>query len=217
MIPVSPSYQAIVVSKDTFAQGQRCHKYVRDANCMTSRAAMLMLFGLCLDCEVILEQPLSSLMFLHPRMRQLVDLSVYRCIRPLLQITTFMGSFGAESLKPTFLVGSPPWLDKLRRDAEWFRSASSTQPHRTATYKEDDFGMTRFTGDQGLKATQIYPVGYGHAICERCLFEPIDTDTTFDFDWDKLKSFASQLGVYGDAHWLDAAVGNVWAIVAPRP
>lgn len=185
---------------------------------MASRTSMLMLFGLCLDCEVVLEQPLSSLMLMHPRMQQLLDLSSYMCIRPLQQITTFMGSFGAETLKPTFLFGSPAWLPKLRRDAEWFRAGGllfSEPPHRTATYRDDAFGTTRFTGGKDLKGTQVYPIGYGQAVCKRYLVEPIDAETSSDFRWGNLQNFSPRFGMYGDDQWLDAAVGNVWALVAP--
>ena len=65
------------VTLNRATSGRRAHNplgynkpYVRDANVMVSRMSMLIMFGLCLGVEWVLEQPLSSIMVCHPRMRQ---------------------------------------------------------------------------------------------------------------------------------------------------
>ena len=174
-----------------------------------------MLFGLCLDCDVILEQPLSSLMLLHPRMQQLVTLADTGCIRQMPDVTTFMGSFGAETLKPTALFGSPSWLQKLRRDTVWFNEykLSSSAAPRVTRYQVDDLGKMRFWGDDGMKKTQIYPIGYGEAILDILRKEPIVFDTSADFCWDAFEVVGPRFRTNDLAHWLDAGLTDVWRTI----
>ena len=57
----------------------------------------------------LLEQPKSSLMHLHPRLRYITDNS----LAP--RVHTSMGAFGAPSMKPSMLMGNVPWINSLRR------------------------------------------------------------------------------------------------------
>ena len=187
--------------------GNERNKLVRDANTMTARSAMLMIFGLCMGCDVILEQPASSFMLLHPRMMQIIELSSTGCIRPLWQVQTNMGSFGAETLKPTFLFGSAPWMRKLCRDASWFRDAQSVHDImlRLVRSQVDEFGAIKIWGAAALKGTQVYPAGYGLAISKLLQTGEHAVDESFED--------APEFRTADREHWLDACLLNVWEII----
>jgi hypothetical protein len=90
-------------------------RYVEDANTMVSRTALCILFAMALNCHWILEQPLSSIMRCHPRMSQILTLSATTGIPGVQEVTTWMGMYGAPSPKPTILMGTPSWLESLKR------------------------------------------------------------------------------------------------------
>jgi hypothetical protein len=140
------------------------HPYVVHANVMVSRTGLLMLLALCLNLHVILEQPASSLMFLHPRIAQIVSLSSMG-LPPLDKITTFMGAFGAATPKMTMLLGSPPWLRKLARG--WKRSYA---PHlvRTLVKRAVVRGRKIYTGMEKVAFTWAVSPG-------RCLKVALQT------------------------------------------
>jgi hypothetical protein len=186
--------------------------YVLRANTMVSRTAFLMLLGLCLGIDVVLEQPSSSIMFLHPRIQQIVRLAQAGGIRSVRQITTFMGAFGAPSPKMTFLLGSPSWLHHLVRTIKRsdFKVAELDIVTRAVVN-----GKHTFTGCVGLKKTQEYPVGYGRATAAlMCAVECVDSDD--EFDYLVLDEEAAPYRTGGAEFWCDADLKCVWDIVFPR-
>jgi hypothetical protein len=190
----------------------RAHPYVLRANTMVSRSAFLMLLGLCLGIDVVLEQPSSSIMFLHPRIQQIVHLAQSGGIRTIHQITTFMGAFGAPSPKMTFLLGSPTWLHRLVRTIKRsdFKTAGLDIVSRAVVN-----GKTTFTGSTGLKKTQEYPAGYGLATAAlmRSAVEYVDSDD--EFDYLVLDEEAEPYRTGGAEFWCDAELKWVWNIVFP--
>ena len=167
---------------------------------MTARSAMLFLFGMCMGCDCILEQPLSSFMLLHPRMAQLQELSQQNLVRRLVQVSTCMGSFGGETLKPTFLFGSPLWLGRLARDSTWFRESNLlNDTARVVRSEVDELGRVKIWGEPALKSTQIYPIGYGVAI-SKLLREPCPDAVTFEV----VRGDGLQFRAAGREHWVDA-------------
>ncbi len=126
----------------------RPHPYVLRANTMVSRSAFLMLLGLCLGIDVVLEQPSSCIMCLHPRMQQIVHLAQSGGIRMVCQITTFMCAFGSPSPKMTFLLGSPTWLHGLMRT---IRRSDLKVAGLDIVSRAVVNGKKTFTGSTGLK------------------------------------------------------------------
>lgn len=176
---------------------------------MTARSAMLFLFGMCMGCDCILEQPLSSFMLLHPRMAQLQELSQQNLVRRLVQVSTCMGSFGGETLKPTFLFGSPLWLGRLARDSTWFRESNLlNDTARVVRSEVDELGRVKIWGEPALKCTQIYPIGYGVAI-SKLLREPCPDAVTFEV----VRGDGLQFRAAGREHWVDAHLLGVWEFV----
>jgi hypothetical protein len=171
-----------------------------------------MLLGLCLGIDVVLEQPSSSIMFLHPRIQQIVHLAESGGIRMVRQITTFMGAFGAPSPKMTSLLGSPTWLHRLKRTIKRsdFKIAGLDIVSRAVVN-----GKHTYTGSTGLKKTQEYPAGYGRATAAlmRAAVESVDSDD--EFDYDVLSEDAEPYRTGGAEFWCDAELKRVWNIVFP--
>ena len=97
------------------------------------------------------EQPHSSLMFQHPRMQQLVKACT------IFRTHMYMGAFGAESPKPTFLWGPVRDVAKFSLplpDREWTQTVNKS-------VKDD--GTVQISGNANLKATQTYPKEFGVA------------------------------------------------------
>jgi hypothetical protein len=99
----------------------------------------------CLNLDVILEQPGSSLMCKHPRVEQIVSLSA-GFPRAFRMISTYMGSFGAPTPKLTMLLGSPTWLEKLKRTFI-FRKGTKNK-HDIVTRHIDKHGQAVFRGSK---------------------------------------------------------------------
>jgi hypothetical protein len=193
--------------------GRTRHAYVAEANIMVSRCALLILFGMCLSLDFILEQPGTSLMFEHPRIRQLQALADAGGLRPIRSIWTWMGAFGAPTPKPTKLLGTPTWMLALRRT---IRRTDFVKRTDMVTYAEDATGKVSYSGSTGLKSSQAYPKGYGTATSKLLLAAPMDLDTDSDVDIDVLDEEAAKFICDGGNMWKDANVGPVWSLVYKR-
>ena len=128
---------------------------VLSANQMVSRASLLFWLGHTLGHTVVIEQPASSLMALHPRLQTIIGfITVYK-------VKTFLGHFRAESPKPIMLLSNCAHIGgvnkyKLRN---WLPASQNV----TKTSVGSD-GVHRVSGDKGLKETQTYPDGFGRAV-----------------------------------------------------
>jgi hypothetical protein len=101
----------------------------------------------------MLEQPMSSLLQFHPRFRELIRrFEIYRTF-------IWMGAFGADSPKGTFLYSMHPCLEDL-----------SGRPFDRAKFKGllDEYydvnGKACFDGNDLLKVSQAYPKDFGVAV-----------------------------------------------------
>lgn len=119
---------------------------------MVSRMALLVYLLEAKRVYWLYEQPHSSLLWEHPRMQQLVKkINVWKT-------HIYMGSYGAESKKPTFLWAPSPTVHHfslpLPQDKEWLAVVDKrTLPD----------GRTQVTGNSNLKGTQTYPREFGFA------------------------------------------------------
>ena len=183
--------------------GNERYEYIRLANIMVSRTALAILFGLCFGVHFVLEQPLSSLMFSHPRVVQIVRLSELGIISKVEGTHIYMGMFGHWCPKPTRLLSSLPWISKLRRKLVRDKFQSGKKSYLTSV---DDRGIKRFQGSQHLKSSQAYPSGYGAAFALHFVSEVVHIE---DVD-DKVVPCCefSQMDT-----WEDADLELVWRIV----
>ncbi len=134
---------------------------VAKANAMVSRMCLLICFLSARFISWILEQPASSLMVHHPRMRQIKEFSKVESgagLSEFHEVKTSMGAFGAATRKPSKLYSSEKWIAKLERSIPaGFRPDPQLQ-----TSTVDAFGGV--TGGRDLQATQAYPDRYGQEL-----------------------------------------------------
>ena len=183
----------------------RC-RAVEAGKIMVSNMAVLLLWALAKKVSWVVEQPGTSLMFEHPRFKQVKD-AMRSSTDPRFQWTTetvYMGAHGANSSKPTMLVASSPWIRGLvvpLTEADKLRMGENDEEIVT----RDDAGG--ITGGKDLKATQEYPRGYGEAVAKEWMdfneapIEVSDSDTDNE----------SEI-VYPEAThdlWLDSSLSGV--------
>ena len=128
--------------------GPRPRHYVRLANVMVSRTALVMLFAICMNLDVILEQPGSSLMFKHFRIEQVLALSSSGgFLRSLRFVSTYMGAFGCPNPKLTMLLGNTPWLERLKRTTRFKKGGSKLSNHIVNRFVDKN-GKQTFRGNK---------------------------------------------------------------------
>ena len=123
------------------------------ANAAATRMIMICLLLTFRKVCFILEQPLSSIMH---------ELPLWSCIpRQLSKKHTHMGSFGAFTPKPTWLLSGHTWHRGLCRPlpADFVNLNSGTVTKCTSAS-----GETKVAGGPRLKETQAYPPAYGVAV-----------------------------------------------------
>ena len=89
--------------------GYEDRDWVRRANNLTYRTALVILLTKMAEVYVVLEQPVSSLMAHVPHIR-----AALRWVSGQ-RHCAWLGSYGAPSPKPVHLVGNCPWLWELHR------------------------------------------------------------------------------------------------------
>ena len=125
------------------------------SNRMVSRVVLILLICNALGVCWVIEQPLSSVLWLHPRFQNF--LRQHRTYR----VTLDMFSFGADTAKPTVLYSSHPWIEEIRNDG-FYRPA----PQKTLATREwcPDKEKYVVTGGGAIKASQHYPIAFGRAV-----------------------------------------------------
>ena len=132
---------------------------VRDGNIMVSRMCFLILFSVVRKVHWLLEQPLSSKMQEHPKMRLLQRLRDETVLDGH-EAHGWMGAYGARTPKASKWEGSPAWVSKL---------GNSLTKSQLACLGDDqvvvrDATKGSVTGGKHLKETQAYPHGYGQVV-----------------------------------------------------
>ena len=119
----------------------RC-KAVEAGNIMVSNMAVLLLWALAKKVSWVVEQPGTSLMFEHPRLKQVKD-AMRSSTDPRFQWTTetiCMGAHGANSSKPTMLVASSPWIRGLvvpLTEADKIRVGENDEDNHSISHMSD--------------------------------------------------------------------------------
>ena len=135
--------------------GNRSQNCVAQGNLMVSRATLMIRLGLSKYCDFAIEQPDSSLLGLHPRMRALQAEHPDNCK----QVHTYMGNYNGPTVKGTILWG-PLWLQAL----------ATSKPKMVARKKLVNVtickrtGKKQMTGSKDLKSSQEYTREFGQAV-----------------------------------------------------
>jgi hypothetical protein len=147
--------------KKLAARGDVCKPSVAAGNKMVARMALLLALCYAKSLGWALEQPVSSFMVYHPAM-------LYLCsrVRSLglhwWQVSTFMGAFNGETLKPHVLYGNEGWLKALERC-----HPGKLKKHSSVGVVNkwvDASGRKRCAGGSALKGTQTYTREFGEAV-----------------------------------------------------
>ena len=169
----------------------------RAGNVMVSRMALVLYLLVAKQVMWIVEQPSSSLMFLHPRLSQ------FRRWAGYLEARTTMAEYGGSSSKPTTLRGSPPWLQQLERKiTPQTRARLRKEGVALADVAEENRRKT-VTGNKNLKGSQAYPRGYAKAVVQQ-LLKSANSDA-IDLTADSSSSDYAGAG-FDDSDWGDDLV-----------
>ena len=169
--------------------GNEARRYVRDANTMTSRMVVLLLVSVILGQHFLLEQPLTTILHLHYRMRWLLHVLKWY----VLEIHTYMGAFGASSPKPSRLFGTPYWIAEL---IQKIKKGTKFSNKKVSVRYYNKKGKRSVTGGPGLKQTQQYPKGYCRKVCQLYLKHRAGNKLTIDLD--KLEKIPKKKDLWRD-------------------
>ena len=95
----------------------------------------------------------------HPRFAQLIEAkSIHR-------VQIEMGRFGGNSMKPSWLYSGHQFISELRDYQDKY--GSSRGPKRVlVNHSVGADGRRNVTGNNNLKQSQAYPVGFGRALAD---------------------------------------------------
>ena len=144
-------------------RGDLRRRCVLKGNRQAARSAALIAFCFARRMGFVLEQPGSSILWLHPAMAH-----VERVAREALggrwhRICTYMACFSANHIKRTELCSNESWIHHLSRSHPG-RVASTGQPAAVSRKRKD--GKVQCSGTAALKATQTYTEAFGVATSE---------------------------------------------------
>ena len=135
--------------------GDRTNAFTEHGNVMVSRCCLLMLIGWAKGCHFMLEQPTSSLMMCHHRLRQVIAITGAELV------STCMSAFGGPTVKRTLLLTDAPWGSEMHRTGVGHKNGSG---EKLATVDE----LGRVTGNRdALKNSQAYPAGFGREVASQ--------------------------------------------------
>ncbi len=136
--------------------GDETRPSVAQGNMMIYRMVVLIIIANARGLWWCIEQPKGSLMDRHPAFQSLMG-----CTQ-VFRHCTFMGRFGAETAKPTWVWSNKPWV----ADIEKHQVASNPRSQKMQLVSKyvDKTGRARVSGNKNLKASQTYPAGFGIAI-----------------------------------------------------
>lgn len=118
--------------------GRTWYRSVQEGNLMVCRMVLILYVCIHRKAHFLLENPVNSLIFHHPRLRFLLS------TRGWFEINTWMGMFGAPTWKPVRLVSSSSCVHLLQRKLNrWMKGhltslrCSTTVPAANAPVKCD--------------------------------------------------------------------------------
>ena len=135
----------------------RCASVIT-GNEMVSKLCLLIWLLHSMGVVWLVEQPANSLLEAHPRWQKLIaTIKTWR-------VRIYMGDYGAESPKPTWIYAPVPWIHEIVDFRIKTEGPAMKSTVVTCTRTVDARGRVRTTGGPDLKATQTYPEGFGAAV-----------------------------------------------------
>ena len=159
--------------------GDETRAYTRAHNNLADISIDLAWLAFCLGLHVVIEQPLSSILFDYAPMQAFISKTSMQ------RVTVQLGGFGAASMKPLQLWGTVPWLPQLaqaskqRQKSAKRGDAKLRQGCEKLTYvKTDGLGRANVHGNKtALKESSAYPPEFGRIVGElHRKIIPIDSD-----------------------------------------
>ncbi len=145
--------------RDVQVEGNTLSRSVLGQNALVERLVLVLEVCALKGVYWILEQPANSVLWQYPAMRDCLDRQGAQ------SCALEMGAYGAQSVKPTTLMGTAPFLRELERKcSKELRHCSSNEGVVTTTKWTDTQGRKRCQGTDQLKGTQQYPEGFGAAV-----------------------------------------------------
>lgn len=184
------------------------HEYVRLANIMVARVAMLIWLAHGLGHIWVLEQPQSSIMEMHKRMQELIaKTKVYK-------VAVSLGRYGASTAKEIWLYSNYNNISTIKI----FSTTDLPQDSKKLVEKtSNSHGRKCIQGNAGLKESQAYPKDFGNAIAmlHSCFYEQQCCasaarrahSSTIDIQAGCAAAMAD------GADWHDAALDHVWRVL----
>ena len=131
----------------------------------------MILLALAQEGWYIIEQPLTSCMDMHDVLKFLESLWTQFCfpwVGGYHIAHTYMGAFGADTIKPHKLISNRWWAFGLSRDKPSLRSFESRRRTYTSVITEDSAGNRKraITGTKELKGTEEYTDEFGVAFAD---------------------------------------------------
>ena len=125
------------------------------SNAMVARVVLLLTMLAAKKCAWMIEQPLSSVLYLHPRFQWFLSMHcTYR-------FTLDMYQYGGDTAKPTVVYCSHPWFEDILRDAFDRPKAEKTLASREWCPVKEKFVVT---GNADIKSSQHYPIAFGRCV-----------------------------------------------------
>ena len=158
-----------------------------------------------LDATWILEQPKTSLMHAHKCMQHLRMLGETLPWTSWHRIETWMGAFGTDTMKPTYLISNKRWVKSLTRSKP--AGSGAVQVVHKETRAD---GSKAITGmGKVLKATQAYSWEFGEAVLDGFVFNAAEEDGAAPINSDE----PVDIGSVSPSLWDDAELGTVMEFV----
>ena len=160
-------------------QGDETREYTRAHNNLANISIDLAWLAFCLGLHVVIEQPLSSILFNYAPMQALIGNA------NLQRATVQLGGFGAASQKPLQLWGTVPWLLQLAQDSKQRQKSTKVggtpmcqRGAKLVSAKINSFGRKIVHGNRSaLKESSAYPPEFGRVVGElHRKIIPIDSD-----------------------------------------
>ena len=159
--------------------GDETRAYTRAHNNLADISIDLAWLAFCLGLHVVIEQPLSSILFDYAPMQALIGNT------NLQRASVRLGGFGAASQKPLQLWGTVPWLLQLAQDSKQRQKSTKAggtpmcqRGAKLGTVKINSFGRKIVHGNKSaLKESSAYPPEFGRVVGElHRKIIPIDSD-----------------------------------------
>ena len=186
---------------------------VRQGNTQVARMALALLLLQVRGAGWVLEQPSSSIMYLHDAMQWLWHRQRWHTA------VTSMGAFGGPTQKPTKLRSNKAWIGKMRKkpsvnDQVRFKELKVTTARQLEPHAD---GRKRVSGEaQGLKDSQIYPIGYAQHLLTTYVEASVevDSDGSSVSDYPEVPDMTEQANAFP---WKDLDIHGLEAMMNQTP